>query len=109
MSELYKDKTIGLSDIISNMMLEPINGKKVPLVLIKNIEVQQAMVQIIFDEILKVVSEGGTVKVPSFGSFSSRDTRTNPRNPQTGETVSTKNPKRLKFSPTVKANKLLNN
>jgi nucleoid DNA-binding protein len=86
----------------------PFEGRQTPIAHQRAVESQKVFTSILFEAILKEVSDGNSVKIKNFGAFNQRLTQPTARNPKTGEVVLVKDRKRLQFSPTAKAHDSLN-
>jgi nucleoid DNA-binding protein len=106
--DMDSHKTINISDLVQEIMDAPFAGAETPIVHQRAVESQKAFASIIFEAILKKARDGETVRIKNFGAFGLRLAKPEARNPQTGAVVPVQNRKRLQFSPTTKAHKIMN-
>ena len=96
-TDASKAPTTNLSDLVKGMLDRPFERGRVPREHSETIETQQLFAHSLFEEILRKVANGESVKIKNVGTFSLRMTQPTARNPSKNEVVEVKDRKRLRF------------
>lgn len=101
-------QSVSLRKVIEEMMKDSLQGAESPPNHQRITDAQYVFAQAMFEKMLSLLSDGNSIRITNFGTFSVRLARQEARNPRTSEVIKISHRKRIYYKASESTISLLN-